>query len=82
MSCGQWRITLQRARLELPTLSGMARPAATEPETFAPSFDDLLPMFLKQSGRPIDVPGRTHEFKYDGHHVLAEIDEGAVEEFS
>ena len=56
----------------------MARPAAIEPETFAPPFDELMPMFLVQRPRTIDGTGWTHELKYDGYRVLAEIDEGTV----
>lgn len=45
-------------------------PSATDT---APSFEALEPMLLTERPAPLTEPGWTHELKFDGYRVLAEV---------
>jgi bifunctional non-homologous end joining protein LigD len=50
-------------------------PDATAPLTdLAPPFDELEPMLLLGRSIPFDAPGWTHELKFPGFRILAEVE--------
>ena len=51
--------------------------AAKAPES-SPLLTALSPMLAEQVSRPFDDPGWTHEVKYDGYRMLAQVDAGRV----
>jgi len=56
----------------------MPRPAKTIYMSDAPPLAAIRPMLSIERTVPPDDPGWTHELKYDGYRVLAEVDNGLV----
>jgi len=44
----------------------------------APPFASIAPMLFEERPRPFDDDGYTHELKFDGYRILAEVDGGRV----